>query len=87
MYYVYVLKSIRHNRLYFGVTNDVKRRLSEHNDGMSISTRPYRPYALVYFEAYLARSDAERREQRIKRYGQGYRQIRERISDSLLNVR
>lgn len=33
MYYVYILKSGKNGKLYKGVTNDLKRRLKEHNEG------------------------------------------------------
>lgn len=44
MYYVYFLKSIKQGRLYIGYTNDLKRRLEEHNAGQSTYTNKYKPW-------------------------------------------
>ena len=44
MWHVYVLKSIHHPFLYVGSTNDLDRRLKEHNEGRSLATAPYKPY-------------------------------------------
>ena len=51
MYYVYFLKSIKTNFSYTGYTSDLKRRLSEHNNGMNKSTKPFQPFEI---EAYIA---------------------------------
>jgi len=36
MFYVYILKSEKDGKLYIGYTNDLKRRLEEHNSGKNI---------------------------------------------------
>jgi len=51
MYYVYFLKSSNHNYRYTGFTTDIKKRLTQHNEGMSKATKPYCPFEL---EAYIA---------------------------------
>jgi len=48
--------------LYIGYTNDLKRRLKEYNNKMSRSTKGRAPFKLVYYEAYLTKKDAEKRE-------------------------
>ena len=54
--------------LYTGISNDVERRLSEHQNGRGAKyTRGRRPVKLVYFEEYVDRSDASKREMEIKR--------------------
>ena len=63
MYYFYVLKSI--NNIYFGSTNDLRRRLSEHNTGKCFSTKGSK-WKLIYYEAYLSEIDARNREHQIK---------------------
>ncbi|MEW6674972.1 MAG: GIY-YIG nuclease family protein [Nitrospirota bacterium] len=39
MHYVYVLLSEKDHKLYIGFTSDLKRRLKEHNEGKTLSTR------------------------------------------------
>jgi putative endonuclease len=73
MYYVYVLRSKVDGNLYIGSTGDLKRRLSEHNNGESASTKYRRPLDLIYYEASLSRSDALHREKYLKTtYGHRY---------------
>ena len=64
--YVYVLHSPSSNRFYVGLTNDLKRRLAEHNKGLSFSTKPYAPWECIYYEAHLNEVDARRREKYLK---------------------
>jgi putative endonuclease len=50
-YCVYILTNSRHTVLYIGVTNNVERRLSEHQDKLgSAFTRKYNADQLVYYE-------------------------------------
>lgn len=65
MYYVYVIKDELDN-LYFGSTNDLKRRLKEHQSGLSVYTKRSNTWKLIYYEAYAAESDARERERKIK---------------------
>jgi putative endonuclease len=66
MHYVYILQSEQNGRFYVGATNNVIRRLSEHNSGMVKSTAPYTPWELKKTEKYANISQARRREQFIK---------------------
>lgn len=66
MFYVYVLSSISAPKKYIGLSKDVHRRLKEHNNGLSPSTKPYRPWELIYFEAHTNEHDARRREKYLK---------------------
>jgi putative endonuclease len=65
-YYVYILRSLAANRLYVGTSDDVTRRLKEHNQGLSRSTRPWRPWQLVHNERHGDLSSARRREWQLK---------------------
>ncbi len=83
MHYVYVLKSTTDGNLYIGSTNDLRRRLSEHNDGKARSTSPRRPFKLAYYEAYRAREDALHREESLKLRGRARAQLIKRLAESL----
>ena len=65
-YYVYVLFSQKHDRLYIGYTSDLKSRFQQHNAGKSKATKPFRPYQLIFYEAFAERKDAKAREVYLK---------------------
>ena len=65
-YFTYALYSYSFSRLYIGQTDDVNRRLTQHNEGKVDSTKPYKPYKLIYFEEHLTREDAVKREKELK---------------------
>ncbi len=83
MYYLYILKSQHDDRLYFGSTNDLRRRLLEHNSGKVQSTMSRRPFELRYYEAYTSENDARKRESSLKKDGRALAQLRSRIKESL----
>ena len=62
MYYVYVLLSLKDSKFYIGFSEDIKKRLADHNAGRNTSTKPRRPFELIYYEAHLSKDDALRRE-------------------------
>ena len=67
MWYVYVLRCAD-GTLYTGVTNDLERRLADHNAGKGARyTRTRRPVEVVYSEQAADRGAAQRRESEIKR--------------------
>jgi len=78
MFFVYLLKSKLYNQLYIGSTNDLKRRLKEHNGGKHFSTKRYRPWNIVYFEAYISETLARMREKRLKHHGNAIRELKKR---------
>ncbi|MFA5746782.1 MAG: GIY-YIG nuclease family protein [Candidatus Paceibacterota bacterium] len=65
MHYLYLL-SLNNGNLYKGTTNNLKRRWEEHRRGKVISTENKRPLKLIYYECYLLKSDASRRERFLK---------------------
>ena len=83
MFYTYVLKSKKDQQLYVGSTNDLKKRFKEHNDGKVFSTKPRRPFELVYYEAYKAESDARDREKNLKLRSRAFTQLKKRIEKSV----
>ncbi len=67
MYYTYILFSQKLNRYYTGSTEDVERRLQQHNWSRTPSTKAGIPWELVYKEKYETKSEAVKREYEIKR--------------------
>jgi len=65
-FYVYVLKSTKEVFIYVGYTEDIDRRLEEHNSGKVVSTKHYAPFDLIHYEAYRNKKDAKRRENYLK---------------------
>lgn len=75
-YYVYVLESQKDGNLYIGVTDNMDRRVLEHNQGKSKSTRPRRPFKLIYFETFDDKSLAYKQEWRFKNTSEGNIEMR-----------
>jgi putative endonuclease len=71
-YFTYVL-GLADGHWYVGITDDLERRLAEHEAGEVISTRHRRPVELIYFEACRSREAAAAREKQLKTgFGRGY---------------
>lgn len=83
MYYVYILKSMKNNFLYIGYTSNLTERIKQHEAGFTFTTHRLRPMKLVYYEAYLSKSDAIEREKHLKHYGAALGHLRNRIIGSL----
>lgn len=75
MYYVYLLQQTNTHKLYYGYTNDLERRLKEHNKNDS--------WELIYYEAFKSESDARQRERKLKYYGQTISCLKQRLKGSL----
>ena len=82
MYYVYVLQSDKDKNFYTGFTTDVKKRVEEHNSGVSKATKGRSPLRLVYYEFCLNYKDAMRRERYLKTTW-GKRYIKNRVRNYL----
>ena len=65
-WYVYVLRSAKDSQFYIGSTNNLARRLQQHERGENISTAKRRPLILLFFEAHTSKNDALRREKYFK---------------------
>ena len=75
MYFVYVLKNNITEELYYEYTNDIRRRLVEHNKKQQ--------HELIYYEAYKSELDARDRERRLKQYAQALTALKSRLKESL----
>lgn len=81
-YYFYILRCAD-NTLYCGQTNNLERRVKEHNFDINKSAkylRPRKPVQLVYCEEYNTLQDAMKREFQVKKWPKLKKEIL--ISDS-----
>ncbi len=66
MFFVYVLYSDGFDKYYVGLSENVDKRLKEHNEGQNKSTKPYIPWRVVHLEEYKTRNEARTREKYLK---------------------
>lgn len=78
MFYTYVLKSKKDNKLYTGYSTNLKNRIEKHNSGKVESTKNRLPMELVYYEACTNKEKAIKREKYFKT-GFGRRFLKNRI--------
>ena len=68
MYFLYILQSVKNNRYYIGSTNNLERRLLEHNSGKTKSLRYLRPLKIVFQKEFIKESEAKQAEKKLKRF-------------------
>ncbi len=83
-YYVYVLRSEKDGNLYIGETADLRERLKQHNQGLVRSTKTRQPIQLIYYEAYLSKEEALRKEKFYKS-GRGHEVLAQMLYRTLGN--
>ena len=66
MWYVYILRSLVDDKLYVGSTNNIERRLTEHNSGMVDSTKSRMPLSLETYFRVKDKAKAVNLEQYLK---------------------
>jgi putative endonuclease len=66
MFTVYALKSLSHNFIYVGMTENLEERLRRHNNGYNKSTKRFAPFELVYSEKCESGEAARTREKYFK---------------------
>lgn len=64
---VYILQSSVNDRFYIGSTNDLDRRVGEHNAGKTKSLQHLRPLQLVFYQEYQTMGQARRIESKLKK--------------------
>lgn len=82
-YYTYVLKSKKDGKMYTGSTQDLRKRLMQHNKGLSTYTKGRGPFEVIYYEACLLEDKARSRELFLKS-GMGKRYLKNRLGASYL---
>jgi putative endonuclease len=65
MYYLYILQN-KDQLLYKGISNNIQRRINQHNLNQAVGTRGKGPWKLVYSEALPDRKTAREREKYFK---------------------
>ncbi len=81
-YYLYVLRSIDYKRNYVGFTKNLTERLKQHNSGKTKSTKPYKPWKVLFYEFYNTKEKALAREKFLKT-GQGRDYIKQKWPRSI----
>ena len=82
-FYVYVCISLKDNRLYVGSTNNLERRLREHEAGEVSSTKHRQPFKLLYYEVYENEKDARMREKYLKSGGRARKNLKIQLTETL----
>ena len=62
MHFIYILKSFKDKKKYIGCTNNIQKRLKQHNLKKCLATRNRTPFELTYFEEYENPKEAYYRE-------------------------
>ena len=78
-YFVYVLQSNKDQGFYTGLTNDLTRRIKQHNNGLVLSTKSRIPLKIVYSENCKSRKEARLREKFLKS-GSGRDWLKQKIA-------
>ena len=79
MYIVYAIRSDVDGRIYVGMTENLERRLQEHNHGRTRSTKGFIPWKVIFTEEHETRPIARVREKYWKG-GSGKEQLKRLIS-------
>ena len=85
MLYIYVLLSLKDKNFYIGFTTKLKQRLNQHLHGKVISTKNRRPLTVIYYEAYISKTDTKKREKFLKS-GSGLIFLKKQLSHTLTNI-
>ena len=73
--YVYIMSNKNRTTIYIGVTNDIKRRVYEHKEGIgSVFTSRYNLTDLLYVEEIHGMKNAINREKQLKRWQKEWKQ-------------
>ena len=86
--YLYILKSLKNQRFYIGSTDNLERRLIEHNSGSEKSkfTKNNRPFELVFSQEYESLKIARKIEYKLKSF-KSRKIIEEIVKDGICNLK
>ena len=77
-YFVYVLRSLKKEFIYIGYTDNLQRRLNEHNSGFVQSTKAYAPLKIAAYVA-VANEEKARELEKYFKTGSGKAILKKRI--------
>ena len=66
MIIVYAIRSLQRKYIYVGITNNIDRRIKEHNRGYNKKTRAYGPFEIIYSKQFATRIEAREHEKYLK---------------------
>ena len=82
MYYCYIIRSLKNQKLYIGSTPDLKERMKSHNNGENKATKPNTPYELIFYSGFQNKQDAINCEQYFKTTS-GWKRIHKMLQTTL----
>lgn len=78
MFYIYILKD-KDNKIYIGYSNNLRRRLLEHQRLKVYTSKRMSEFRLVYYEAYATEELAKNRERKLKQRGSSIKGLLKRL--------
>ncbi len=66
-YYTYIIESKINGRWYIGHTNNLQRRLEEHNSDENKSTKAKGPWKIIFLREFNSNLDANKFELKLKK--------------------
>lgn len=87
MWKVYLIQNNISKNVYIGYTNNLKRRLLEHNSLRKKERFTYfkqGEWILIYCECFKSKEDATMREKKLKLHGRGFQELKKRLPNSFL---
>ncbi|OFW52979.1 MAG: excinuclease ABC subunit C [Actinobacteria bacterium RBG_13_35_12] len=82
MFYVYILQSQKDKGLYIGYTNNLKKRIKEHQSGQVFATKGRSPMKLIHYQGFLSQKDALETEKYLKTT-RGWERIHRMLNNTL----
>ena len=82
MFYVYVIEHQKTELIHVGFTQDLSKRLKEHNQKGFLTSKKENSWRVIYYEAYLHEIDARKREEYFRTHI-GRNVIKQRIQSYL----
>lgn len=82
MFYVYILLSLKDNGLYIGYTNNLKKRIKEHQSKKVFATKGRLPMKLIHYQGFFSQKDALQTEKYLKTT-RGWERIHRMLENTL----